>query len=56
VNARTFNRKREKNVGIAERIVIEEVPRMGLEIREVQCPAANWNGDAEFALLVGLAA
>src|SRR6266446_8672623 len=56
VNAGTIDRQRKENVGIAEHVVIEEIPNVRLEIGNIKLPAADRNGQAEFALFVSFAA
>src|SRR6267378_3871108 len=56
VNAGTIDRQRKENVGIAEHIMIEEIPNVRLEIGNVKLPVADGNGQAEFALFVPFAA
>src|SRR6266571_2827732 len=52
VNARALDGKRKEDVGIAEHVMVEVVPRVGLKIRHVERPATEGNGQAEFALFV----
>src|SRR2546425_3234751 len=56
VNAGTIDRQRKENVGIAEHIMIEEIPNVRLEIGNIKLPTADGNGQAEFALFVPFAA
>src|SRR5882724_2296644 len=56
VNAGTIDRQRKENVGIAEHVMIEEIPNVRLEIGNIKLPAADRNGQAEFALFVSFAA
>src|SRR5712664_2665195 len=56
MNAGTIDRQRKENVGIAEHAMIEEVPNVRLEIGNIKLPAADGNGQAEFALFVPFAA
>src|SRR5262252_5495834 len=56
MDAGAFDGQWEEDVGVAEDIVVEEVAGVGLEVGEVQGPATDRNGEAEFALLVSLAA
>jgi hypothetical protein len=51
-----LQRQWEKNVGVAERVVIEEISRAGLKIGNVERPALERNGQAKLALLVAFAA
>ena len=37
---------------VVERVVVEEIARAGPEVGDIQSPAGDRNGDAEFALLV----
>src|SRR5215469_9194803 len=52
MNASALDGEREKDVGVAEYIVVEEVARVCLEVRKVDRPTAQWNAEAKFALLV----
>src|SRR5690349_12461111 len=54
-NASALDGQREKNIRIAERVVVEEIARAGSEVREVEAPAFHRDGKAEFVLLVALA-
>src|SRR5579859_1066871 len=54
MNAGALDGERKKNVGASERVVIEEIQGVRLEIGEVQTPAAYRNREAEFALFVRL--
>ncbi len=56
VDARAFDGERKKDVGIAQRVMIEEVERVRLEVGEIESPSAKRNSEAKFALLVGFAA
>ncbi len=55
VGARTLDSDGEKEIGIVEIVVIEEVPGAGEEIAGVERPAAKGNSDAELMLFVALA-
>ena len=52
VNAGAVDRQRKENVGIAKHVMIEEIPNVRLEIGNIKLPAADGNGQAEFALFV----
>src|SRR5256885_1499892 len=53
VNASALDRERQKDVGTAKRVMIEEVASVGLKVGEIERPAAHRNRKAEFALFVG---
>ena len=55
MNAGTFDGQRKENIRISKNVVIEEIPRVRLEVGEVERPSVNWNGEAEFTLFVGFA-
>src|SRR5882672_492033 len=55
VNASAIDRQRKENVGIAEHVMIEEIPNVRLEIGNVKLPVADGNGQAEFALFIPFA-
>src|SRR5438552_18392974 len=44
--------QRKEDVRIAQRVMIEEIARSGAEVAYVECPALEWNCNAEFALFV----
>src|SRR5215471_11816460 len=54
-NSRVSKRKREKNIRVAERVMIEEVARSGAEVAHVEGPPFEGNRESEFTLLVALA-
>src|SRR5438270_9929102 len=51
-NARPLYRQRQKDVRVAELIVVEEVARMRVKTIAVQCPAAEGNRDPELIFFV----
>ena len=51
----TGDRDWQEDVGVADRIVIEEVLRPGAEVPEVEDPAMQRQTDPELELLVALA-
>src|SRR4029434_664312 len=53
-NARPFQREREKNVGVAQDIVIKKVLRGRAEITYVERPARDRDAKSEFALFIAL--
>src|SRR5260221_6774252 len=53
VNASALDSERQKDVGTAKRVMIEEVESVGLKVGEIERPAAHRNRKAEFALFVG---
>src|SRR5882672_3839566 len=55
VNACAIDRQRKENVGIAEHVMIEEIPNVRLEIGNIKLPAVDGDGQAEFALFVPFA-
>ena len=55
VDARALNRDREKQVGIVEIIVVEEILGASEKIAGVQRPAVEWNGNAELVLFIAFA-
>src|SRR5215471_2478298 len=54
-NARCLDREREKDVGVAQNIVVEVIVSSGAEIGEVSGPSAKRNSQSNFVLLVALA-
>jgi hypothetical protein len=54
-NPRSRHGNRDKNVGLADVVVVEEVYAARFEIVDVQSPTANRNRDAELMLLIALA-
>src|SRR5258708_29944534 len=56
VNAGAVDCQRKENVGIAKHVMIEEIPNVRLETGNIKLPAADGNGQAEFALFVPFAA
>src|SRR5581483_3395424 len=48
--------QREEDVGVAEHVVVEEVARGGMEVAEVEIPAAQRDGESELVCLIALAA
>src|SRR5712692_6329424 len=55
-DARAFDSEREKDVGGAEHVVVKEIPHASAEVGHIESPASQGNGQAEFALLIALAA
>src|SRR5207244_13248094 len=53
VNGSSLDRERQKDVGTAERVMVEEVESVGLNVGEIECPAAHRNRKTEFTLFVG---
>src|SRR6266849_4806883 len=54
--AGTSDGEREKNIGVAEHVVIEEVFRAGAEVGNLEGPPVKRDGETEFVLLVALTA
>src|SRR6266496_3933967 len=54
-NAGVRECQREKYIGVAERVMIEEIACPGAEVAHVESPAAKRDCQAEFALLIALA-
>ena len=55
-NTDALNRKRDEQIGVAQRIMIKEVVGAGAEVIEIQSPAPHGNGQTYIVLLVALAA
>ena len=56
IDARALNRDREKQVGIVEIIVVEEIFGAGQEIAGVENPSVERNSDAKLVLFISLTA
>src|SRR5580704_17069987 len=54
IDPRALDRNREKDIGIVEVVVVEEVLRPGEKIVGVERPTAQGNGDAELMLFIAL--
>src|SRR5690242_10168923 len=54
VNARALNRDREKQVGIVEIIMVEEIFGTSQEIAGVERPSVERNGDAKLVFFIAL--
>jgi hypothetical protein len=55
-NAGAINGEWKENVGIAQHVVVKEIPRAGAEIGDVNRPTSQRNGQVEFVLLIPFAA
>src|SRR5260370_26355216 len=51
-----LNRQREKDIRVAERIVVEKVLHSGAEVVGIYCPSLNRNCDANLMLFITFAA
>src|SRR5919198_1372474 len=54
-NARLVDGQRQKNIRVAQNIVVEEIACPGVEAVNVQDPSAKRHGQAELVLFVALA-
>ena len=50
-----IDRERQKNIGVAEHVVVEEVLHAGAEVGDARDPVAEGNGDTILLLDVALA-